>query len=138
MSSGVLDKANLPDSFNINTGFNIKWKIVIQGLGISSPVIWGDKLFLTTAISKSDSFGMKPGIFGDGMPVPDSSLHDWKILCIDKNSGKTIWELHIPGYLKLNAIRNQLMPMHLSPRMVNMLLHFLDQKVCTVMIMKEI
>jgi outer membrane protein assembly factor BamB len=26
------------------------------------------------------------------MPVPDSSLHDWKILCIDKNSGKTIWE----------------------------------------------
>jgi len=92
MSSGVLDKANLPDSFNIRTGYNIKWKIVIPGLGISSPVIWDDKLFLTTAISKSDNLGMKKGIYGDGMPVPDSSVHDWKVFCFDKYSGKTIWE----------------------------------------------
>ena len=92
LSSGVLDNANLPDSFNIVSGHNIKWKTDIPGLGISSPVIWGDKLFLTTAISRSDNMGMKTGIFGDGMPVPDSSVHEWKVLCIDKYSGKKIWE----------------------------------------------
>ena len=92
MSSGVLDNTNLPDFFSVATMFNIKWKIEIPGLGLSSPVIWGDKLFITTAISKSDNQGIKPGIYGDGLPVPDSSVHDWKVYCINKNSGKIIWE----------------------------------------------
>ena len=92
MSSGVLDNANLPDTFNFQKMINIRWKKQIPGLGLSSPVIWGDKLFLTTAISKSDNDGIKTGIYGDGMPVPDSSVHDWKVICIDKNTGKTIWE----------------------------------------------
>jgi outer membrane protein assembly factor BamB len=92
MSSGVLDKANLPDSFDLDKNINIKWKIPIPGLGLSSPVIWGDKLFLTTAVSNTDNQGIKTGIYGDGLPVADSSVHDWKILCIDKNSGKLLWE----------------------------------------------
>jgi outer membrane protein assembly factor BamB len=92
MSSGVLDNANLPDSFNIATMYNVKWKIGLPGLGLSSPVIWGDRLFVTTAVSKSDNQGIKPGIYGDGNPVPDSSVHDWKVFCIDKNSGKVLWE----------------------------------------------
>ena len=92
MSSGVLDNANLPDTFDIEKLINIRWKIPIQGLGHSSPVIWNDMLFITTAVSKSDKDGIKTGIYGDGMPVPDSSVHDWKVICIDKNSGKTLWE----------------------------------------------
>jgi outer membrane protein assembly factor BamB len=92
MSSGVLDNANLPESFDAEKMENIKWKVQIPGLGLSSPVIWGDKLFLTTAVSRSDNHGIKTGIYGDGMPVPDSSSHDWKILCIDKESGKILWD----------------------------------------------
>lgn len=92
LSSGVLDNANLPLSFDIKKMINVKWKTEIPGLGLSSPVIWGDKLFITTAVSKSDNQGIKTGIYGDGMPVPDSSIHDWKIYCIDKYSGKTLWE----------------------------------------------
>ena len=92
LSSGVLDKANLPETFDIPKMINVLWKIEIPGLGLSSPVIWGDRLFITSAISKSDNQGIKPGIYGDGMPVPDSSAHDWKVFCINKYSGKTIWE----------------------------------------------
>jgi outer membrane protein assembly factor BamB len=92
MASGVLDNANLPESFDIKKMINIRWKTEIPGLGLSSPVIWGDRLFITTAVSKSDNKGIKPGIYGDGMPVPDNSVHDWKILCIDKNTGKIVWE----------------------------------------------
>src|SRR5664279_2458314 len=91
-SSGVLDNANLPESFDFNKMINVKWKTEIPGLGLSSPVIWGDKLFITTSLSKSDNQGIRTGIYGDGMPVADSSIHDWKVFCIDKNSGKTIWE----------------------------------------------
>jgi outer membrane protein assembly factor BamB len=92
LSSGVLDNANLPETFDIPKMINVLWKIEIPGLGLSSPVIWGDRLFITSAISKSDNQGIKPGIYGDGMPVPDSSAHDWKVFCINKYSGKTIWE----------------------------------------------
>lgn len=92
MSSGVLDSANLPESFDCPKMVNIKWKIEIPGLGLSSPVIWDDKLFLTTAVSKFDNQGIKPGIYGDGMPVPDSSIHNWKVYCINKNTGSILWE----------------------------------------------
>ena len=92
MSSGVMDNADLPGSFNIEKSINIRWKVALSGLGHSSPVIWNDKLFITTAVSRADMHGIKTGIFGDGMPVPDSSVHDWKVICIDKNSGKTLWE----------------------------------------------
>jgi outer membrane protein assembly factor BamB len=92
LASGVLDNANIPESFDFQKIVNIRWKTPIPGLGLSSPIIWGDKLFITTAVSSSDKEGIKTGIYGDGMPVADSSVHDWKVICIDKNSGKPIWE----------------------------------------------
>ena len=92
MSSGVLDNANLPESFDPAKMTNIRWKIEIPGLGSSSPVIWDNRLFITTAISKSDTAGFNPGSMINVISVTDSSQHAWKLICIDKNSGKTLWE----------------------------------------------
>ena len=91
-SSGVLDNANLPESFDILNMINVRWKREIPGLGLSSPVIWDNKIFITSAIGQADNKGFKPGIFGDITPVRDSSVHEWKVFCIDKNTGKTLWE----------------------------------------------
>jgi outer membrane protein assembly factor BamB len=91
-ASGALDNASLPDSFNITTGSNVRWSIDIPGLGQSSPAIWGDRLYITTAISTADDTGLKPGVFGDISSVADTSVHEWKVYCIDKNSGNIIWE----------------------------------------------
>ena len=92
MSSGVLDQADLPETFDFKTGQNIRWKIEIPGMGLSSPVIWGDRLFITSAVSDADKTGLKPGMYGDVKPVEDSSSHEWKVFCIDRNSGKILWE----------------------------------------------
>jgi outer membrane protein assembly factor BamB len=92
MSSGVLDNANLPETFDPDKMINIRWKIEIPGLGLSSPVIWNNKLFITTAISAADKEGFKPGIYGDITPVNDSSVHEWKVYCFDKNTGKMLWD----------------------------------------------
>ena len=92
LSSGVLDNANLPESFDLAKMINIRWKTEIPGLGLSSPVIWDNKLFLTSAVSQADRAGFKPGLYGDITPVKDSSIHEWKVYCIDKNTGKMIWE----------------------------------------------
>lgn len=92
MSSGVLDNAGLPDKFDVAKSENIRWKVEIPGMGLSSPVIWNDRLFLTSAVSTADKDGFRPGIYGDISPVKDSSVHNWIVFCIDKNTGKTIWQ----------------------------------------------
>lgn len=91
-SSGVLDNASLPDSFNLATGYNIIWKTTLPGMGISSPVIFGNNLFISSAVSESDKAGFKPGLYGDIRPVNDSSVHEWKVFCFDKSTGRKIWE----------------------------------------------
>jgi outer membrane protein assembly factor BamB len=91
-ASGVLDNTGLPESWDIETGENILWNYEVPGLGLSSPVIWGDKLFITTAVSKEDDEGFKTGIYGSIGSVDDESEHEWKIICLDKNSGTLIWE----------------------------------------------
>jgi outer membrane protein assembly factor BamB len=61
-------------------------------LGFSSPVIWEDKLFLTTAISGMEDPELKVGLYGSIEPVNDSTSHTWKVYCLDKNSGDILWE----------------------------------------------
>lgn len=90
-ASGVLDNSGLPGSWDTESGHNIKWKTKIPGLGHSSPIVWGDKIFVTTAVSSSTQ-DIKTGIYGSIEPVKDDSEHEWKLICIEKNSGKIIWD----------------------------------------------
>ncbi len=91
-ASGVLDNANLAENWDATTGENIAWKTEIPGLGHSCPVVWGDNVFVTTAVSSADQEGIKTGIYGSIGSVADSSEHEWKLYCIDKNSGEIKWE----------------------------------------------
>jgi outer membrane protein assembly factor BamB len=91
-SSGVLDDAHLPETFDLEKNVNIKWKVEVPGLGLSSPVIWGNNIFITSAISQADKNGFKPGIYGDISPINDSSVHEWKVYCINKSTGAIIWD----------------------------------------------
>ena len=91
-SNGVLDNANLPESWNVETNENVLWKYKVPGLGLSSPVIWGEKLFITSAVSESDDEGFKTGMYGSIGSVDDESVHEWVIYCLDKNTGSVLWE----------------------------------------------
>lgn len=91
-ASGYIHNANLPDSFNLETCYNVKWNIEIPGLGLSCPSIWDDRVFITTAISENDQEGFRTGMYGDIAPVKDESIHLWKLFCIDKNTGEILWK----------------------------------------------
>ena len=91
-ANGVLNNANLPDNWNVETNENILWRYKVPGLGLSSPVVWGDKLFITTAVSESDDEGFKTGMYGSIGSVDDESIHEWMIYCLDKNTGSLIWK----------------------------------------------
>ncbi len=70
----------------------VLWKTAIPGLGHSSPVVWGGRLFVTTAISGSGRDELRVGLYGDIDPVQDDSKHAWKVICLDKATGKVLWE----------------------------------------------
>jgi outer membrane protein assembly factor BamB len=91
-ATGISENSNLPVTWNVDTGENIKWKAEVAGLGFSCPVIWEDRLFLTTAISGLEDPEVKVGLYGDIDPVDDETVHTFKVLCYDKNNGKLLWE----------------------------------------------
>jgi outer membrane protein assembly factor BamB len=91
-ASGIVESKALPDHWDATTGENIRWKIKIPGLGHSSPVVWGDRIFLTTAISGSGNDSLKVGLYGDIDEVGDRSIHEFRVYCIDKNTGEIVWE----------------------------------------------
>ena len=91
-ASGVSDGQNLPDKWNAQSGENILWKTPIPGLAHSSPVVWGDRVFVTTAVSTDPKATFRPGLYGDGDASKDRSPHRWMIYAVDKRSGKILWE----------------------------------------------
>jgi outer membrane protein assembly factor BamB len=86
---------------------NVKWKTEIPGKGHSTPVVWGDRIFLTTAIPTGKPAPAEPtpsanppsggqgegrrgrGAGGDTAPQAE---HKFEVLCLDRKSGKIIWQ----------------------------------------------
>ncbi len=91
-ATGVADGVHLPDRWNVETGENILWRTVIPGLAHSSPIVWGDRIYVTTAISQDPKATFKPGLYGDGDASTDRSSQRWELLAIDKRTGRIVWE----------------------------------------------
>ena len=91
-ASGVADGTKLPNRWNVETGEHILWRTSIPGLAHSSPVVWGDRVFVTTAISSRPGATFKPGLYGDGDASDDTSSHKWVLYAVDARTGRVAWE----------------------------------------------
>lgn len=91
-ASGIANGQNLPDRWDAKTGENVLWRTPIPGLAHSSPVVWGNRIYVTTAVSSDPKATFRPGLYGDGDASKDRSVHRWMIYAIDKKSGKIVWE----------------------------------------------
>ena len=91
-ASGTSEGAALPEKFDGRTGEGILFKTRIPGLAHSSPIVWKNRLFLTTAVSSEAGASFKPGLYGSGEASTDRSVHEWLILCLDKRTGKLLWK----------------------------------------------
>jgi outer membrane protein assembly factor BamB len=91
-ASGIGDGAKPPVHWDATKNTNIVWKTEIPGLSVSSPIVWGDRIFVTTAISSDAKQSVRVGLYGDTDSVNDSSPHQWKLLALDKKTGKILWE----------------------------------------------
>lgn len=81
----------VPTTWNVETGENLLWKTALPGLGLSSPVIWGDRIYLTAAVSGAGKEKLRLGLYGDIAPVDDDSTHEFLVLAIDRASGEIVW-----------------------------------------------
>jgi outer membrane protein assembly factor BamB len=91
-ASGVAEPQNLPDRWDAETGENILWRTPIPGLAHSSPVVWGSRIFVTSAVSSDPNATFRPGLYGEGDASTDRSRQRWMIYAIDKTSGNILWE----------------------------------------------
>ena len=96
--SGISNEKNLPAEWSPTK--NIKWKTPIDGRAHSSPIVWGNRIFVTTAVEGTVVPGakaVKHVLEGDKEFLhPDSvgadRKHTFKVLCIDRDSGKILWQ----------------------------------------------
>ena len=91
-SAGNGDGQRAIADWDAASGKNIKWKTPIPGVATSSPIVWGNRVFATTAVSSAGNNSVKTGLYGDVKPVDDVSPHEWKLYCLDKATGKVLWE----------------------------------------------
>jgi outer membrane protein assembly factor BamB len=91
-ASGVADGQKLPDAWSPKTGEHIRWRTPIPGLGHSSPVVWGSRVFVTSAVSSDPKATFRPGLYGDGDASADQSVHRWMLYALDAATGKIAWE----------------------------------------------
>lgn len=72
---------------------NVTWKTDLPGRSWSSPIVWDNRIFLTAVVNHGTSEAPKKGLYlGGNRPDPPKSEHDWKVLCLDLNTGGVLWE----------------------------------------------
>ena len=81
----------MPDTWSAADG--VAWKTEIPGRGWSSPIVWGERVFITTAIKEGgEPEPVKKGLyFGGNRPAPKEAYR-WMVYCLDLDSGKIVWE----------------------------------------------
>jgi outer membrane protein assembly factor BamB len=90
-ASGVSPEA-APLKWNVDTGENVRWQTPIPGLGHASPIIWGERIYLTTAVKPGVKPDLKIGLYGDIDSYTENEIHQWRLLCVEKASGKVLWD----------------------------------------------
>ena len=91
-ATGVAEGFALPASWDVAKGQSVAWKTAIPGLGLSSPIVWGDLACVSTSISGQKDAGLKVGLYGNVTPVLDDTEHEWRLYCLDKKTGAVRWQ----------------------------------------------
>jgi outer membrane protein assembly factor BamB len=85
------DDPRLPEIWS--TTENVSWKTPIPGLAWSSPVVWGNRVFVTTVVSEGEIEEPQKGLyFGGNRPEPPTAVHHFKVIALDTATGRVVWD----------------------------------------------
>jgi outer membrane protein assembly factor BamB len=89
--AGTSTNLGLPDKWSATD--NVSWKVDLPGRSWSSPIVWGDRIFITTVLNSGESEAPKKGLYlGGERPEASKALHEWKVLCLNLVTGERYWE----------------------------------------------
>jgi outer membrane protein assembly factor BamB len=92
-NGGGIGSGSPPITWNVETGENVKWKVPIAGLAHSCPIIWGDRVYLTTAVPIGLDAKLDKGwMNGSIASAQESGEWEWKVIALDRKSGGVVWE----------------------------------------------
>lgn len=87
--TGVVETLAFPETWSSNE--NIAWAADLKGGGLSSPVVVGDKIFLTTAVGFADPASFGKGVSDMRPKLPDAALK-FHVMCLKLEDGSMVWE----------------------------------------------
>ena len=91
-ASGLDDSTALPTTWNVDSGENIRWRTPIPGLSHAAPIVWGDRVYVATAVAGNGARSdLKVGLYGNIDSAKDTSPQQWRLLALDKATGKVVW-----------------------------------------------
>lgn len=94
-ASGVAAGASAPPvSWSLEPAKGIGWRAALPGLAHSSPIVWGDRVYVTTAVAADGRPGVVVGdVSKSGIdPARDTGRHTWRLMALDAQSGKVVWD----------------------------------------------
>src|SRR5206468_2015705 len=91
-----------PTTWNVESGQNIRWQTAVPGMGHASPIIAGDRVYVATAVAAGEQ-ELKVGLYGDIGSVEESAAQQWRLLALDRASGKVLW--NVLGYSGIPRVK---------------------------------
>ena len=91
-AAGTADGKPTAVKWNVPANENVAWKTPVGGVAVSSPIVWGNRVFVSTAIGSDATQGIRTGQYGDVEPVADTTKHSWHLIALDKATGKVVWD----------------------------------------------
>ncbi len=92
---GVADGFPVRSSWNADPTVGkvegVSWRTYVPGLGHSSPIVFGDRIFLATAIAEEGEAPLKLGAGGEPTAADDNGEQSWVVLCYNKLTGAELW-----------------------------------------------
>lgn len=96
-AGAIADDPSLPDRWSETE--NVAWKTTVPGLGWSSPVIWDDHVFLTSAVSAGEEELPVPGLYDEHDHIAANATHRWVVYDVDFETGAIRWERELHAEL---------------------------------------
>ncbi|MDE2710887.1 MAG: PQQ-binding-like beta-propeller repeat protein [Acidobacteriota bacterium] len=93
--AGVADEQGVPLHWNAADAEGIAWEAALPGLGVSSPIVWEDEVYVVIAASVTGDTEFRIGLYGDVAPVENESEHRFELRALDLRTGEPRWTTEI-------------------------------------------
>ena len=88
-----------PRVWDLDTQQNVAWRAAVPGLGHSAPIVWSDRVFLTTAVNSETAHpSVETGWAGaGGASAEDRGQWTWRVMCLQLGTGQVVWsrDVHV-------------------------------------------